>query len=122
MPDAAYRSLVAFWLGGAEATPEQHPAYGSMLAFWMGGVGKGRPAVPTGKGKTVGGKHHLPVLLRMIASENYNRSLLDAENMRVVREAMLKRAVAGAWLRKLEADHQQKCLEWAAYSVVLTEI
>ena len=62
------------------------------------------------------------VLRAMVAAEEYSRSLLDAENMRMVQEAVLKRAAAGAWLRKLEQDYQQKCLEWAAYSVVLSEI
>lgn len=73
-------------------------------------------------GPAVGGRSHVPTLMRAIAAEEYSRSLLDERSMAAVREAMMKRAAAGAWLRKIEADHHQKCLEWAAFSVVLTEI
>lgn len=75
-----------------------------------------------GRGPTVAGKPHMAALMRTIAVQEYNRSLLDEESMRAVRMAVAKRAAVGAWLRKIEADYQQKCLEWAAYSVVLSEV
>jgi len=79
-------------------------------------------ATSAGRGVTVGGKKPASELMRMMAVQEYNRSLLDAENMRIVKEAVARRAAVGAWLRKIETDYQQKCLEWAAYSVVLSEI
>jgi len=38
---AAPRSLLAFWMGGAGASPSSAPAGGprSLLAFWLGGAG-----------------------------------------------------------------------------------
>lgn len=71
-------------------------------------------------GAAVGG--YAQRLLRMAAMQEYSRSLLDASNMAAVHAAVAQRAAVGAWLRKIEQDHQQKCLEWAAYSVVLTEL
>lgn len=125
--DAIYRNLLAFWVGGGGgAIPETYPAYGSMLAFWMGGVGKGRPATSVGGvtvgGVTVGGYRKVSPLLRYMAQEQYHRSLLDEQSMAPIKAAMLQRAATGVWLRKLEQEHQQKCLEWAAYSVVLSEV
>lgn len=121
--DAAYRSLVAFWIGGAEATPETPAGYGSMLAFWVGGVGwPARPApVSEGKGKA-GGKWVLPAAYRAAVIEEYSQSLLNVQRNAAVRQEIEKRVLLSSWLRKIEADHQQKCLEWAAFTVVLTEI
>lgn len=73
-------------------------------------------------GATVGGKPHQVALMQTVAAYEYNQSLLNDRHMHAVREAVMKRAAAGAWLRKIERDHQQKCLEWAAYSVVLSEV
>lgn len=73
-------------------------------------------------GVVVGAKPHARALMQMVAAHEYNQSILDDRHMHAVREAVMKRSVTGAWLRKLESDHQQKCLEWAAFSVVLSEV
>ncbi len=78
-------------------------------------------AQPVG-GAAVAGIPARRILLNAIAVEEYTRSLLDEANMRAVMQAAARRAANGVWLRKLEADYQRKCLEWAAFSVVLTEI
>lgn len=44
---AAYRSPLAFWLGGANAPPSTTKAgFRSLLAFWLGGVTKSGTAPP----------------------------------------------------------------------------
>lgn len=52
---AGYRSLLAFWAGGAASPPfvpppppTARPAVRSLLAFWMGGAEMGVPVASTG--------------------------------------------------------------------------
>jgi hypothetical protein len=82
----------------------------------------GVPEVTTRVGTTVvAGRKIALQLARTIAVAEYHRSILDeAESMFAAQ--MVKRAAAGEWLRQIEADYQKKCLEWAAYSVLLSEI
>ncbi len=89
--------------------------------YWAASYWPKSGAAPVG-GPAVGGRLHVPTLMRAIAAEEYSRSLLDERSMEAVRQAVMKRAAAGAWLRKIEADYHQKCLAWAAYSVLLTEV
>lgn len=88
--------------------------------FWAANYWAKTGAQPVG-GAAVAGRR-LPAVMRALAVQEYERSLLDAASMQAVQHAIARRAAVASWLRKIEAEYHQKCLEWAAYSVVLTEV
>lgn len=81
--------------------------------YWTHAVGRITGGVAAGG---IAGQQHLAL---MIQAQDDSR---QQEIVQSIVSKMQQRAVVASWLRKIEADYQRKCLEWAAYSVLLSEV
>lgn len=99
-----FRSLFAFWLGGASSKPAAPSSGGfrSLLAFWMGGAasssGPPPPVNPGGEGGVpVGGGNiwYTPEMLRLYREHQARMRRYEPEDDREALRAIVDRAMRG---------------------------